>query len=114
MLTDPSGNPVPEDDPRIPRPSQIAKEREAANLLRDTVRESIPGARIQEAELAARVDALISLLVPPDGPTRAIFEFRVEENRGANFVRILEAWRAAKAEAERPRLVVPDVVTRPT
>lgn len=106
MLTDPTGAPIPDDDPRIPRPSQITAEKETADNLQALVR-AIPGARIQEAEMAARLDALIATLVPPDGPVRALFDFRVQENRGANYVRILEAYQAAKAEAERPRLLLP-------
>ena len=108
MLTDSAGNPIPADDPRIPRPSMIAAEKETADALQALVRQ-IPGSRIQEAELAARVDALISVLVPPEGAARSIFDFRVQENRGANYARILEAYQAAKAEAERPRLLVPEV-----
>lgn len=112
MLTDSQGNAIPEDDPRIPRPSQIAAEKTTADQLRDLVRE-IPGSRIQDAELAARVDALIQTVIPPEGPVRSLFEFRVQENRGANFARVLEAYQAARAEAEKPRLIVPDVAVSP-
>lgn len=106
MLTDATGAAIPADDPRIPRPSMIEAEKATADSLQALVRE-VPGARIQEAELAARMDALIATVVPPDGPVRALFDFRVQENRGANYVRILEAHQARKAEAERPRLLLP-------
>jgi hypothetical protein len=106
MLTDSKGDPIPQDDPRIPRRSQIDAEKAKADQLLEIVR-GIPGARRDVAEIAARVDALISLQVPLDGPVRDLFDFRVQESRGTNFVRIIEAHQAAKAEAERPRLLVP-------
>lgn len=105
MLTDLDGKPIPEDDPRIPRPSQIESAKAAADALQAIV-ENIPGARVQEAELAARMDALITLLVPP-GAARAIFDLRVQENRTVNFRLILEAVQEARAEAARPKLLVP-------
>lgn len=111
-LASPDGTPVPENDPRIPRPSMIEAERTTADTLKEACR-GIPGVRLQEAEMAARLDALISLVVPPDGDARAIFDFRVQENRGANFARVIEAYQAMKAEAEKPRLEIVQGVSVP-
>lgn len=77
-LTDPDGNPIPEDDPRLPTPETVA-------AITASAQEKIGAmarAGIQLSPLVtldAQVSALVSLMVPPDGGLRLVFEHRVQE-----------------------------------
>lgn len=100
MLTSPSGDPIPADDPRLPRPSQIDQQKAAADELA-TAAEKMTGRSFGvKVDADARLDALVSLFVPPEGPVRLLFEFRVQENRAKAYLEIIEAAQRVKAQAE--------------
>lgn len=90
MMTDQDGNPIPEDDPRLPSDEDVtAALRRASALLAEVQASGVNPEPI--ATLAAQIDALVAILVPPDGPVRRLFHKKVQENRAATFERILKA-----------------------
>lgn len=112
-VRDPSGKAIPPNDPRLPSPSDTDGLRRRASLLDATIEGLLGHPVPRQLVLEARVDALVSLFVPPDqaSPVRRLYEHRA----AANEVRSLETLLAKaqeKAEADRAaevrsRLVLP-------
>lgn len=109
-MTDDKGNPIPEDDPRLPSPEStqaLHDQAEAAKAFLEA-----QGATLGPlVELEARVMALEGLLVNPD-PTsaaRRLFEYRLQKSRvevlGGLAKKVKDA-RDAAEEAARPKIEV--------
>lgn len=95
MLTDPSGAPVPADDPRIPTAEAIEEVRVQADQAAAVL--AANGIQVDAlVTLEAKVDALVSLMVPPEGPVRSLYEHRLQTKRGETFARMIEAAQAAQ------------------
>lgn len=95
-LTDPEGNPIPEDDPRLPTPEAIA----AITAAADEKVAMMAKAGVQLSPLVAldaQVHALVSLMVPPEGALRLVFEHRVQERRHAILDQMAQDIQQAKA-----------------
>lgn len=105
MLTDPEGNPIPADDPRLPTVESVASIKAEADRAQAVV-EANGGQIGPMLDLEAQVKALASLLIPPDEdhPMRRIFEHRRHEHRRDVLRKIVEEMQEA---AMGPRLVIP-------
>jgi len=108
-LTDPNGNAIPDDDSRIPSQALIDKMEAEADEAVAFARSLPTGAPLGLLETTARVEALASLFVPPGSALERLYAYRTQENRAKNARMVVEVYQAAKAEAEKPRLVVPSV-----
>lgn len=94
-ITDPAGNPIPEDDPRIPSDEAIAELAHDADKAALVL--SANGLNVDAlVTLEAKVDALASVLVPPEGPARRLFEYRVHQKRLAELTKMIRAAQEAK------------------
>lgn len=104
-MTDPEGNPIPADDPRLPTLAAIQDIQRTADKAQDVI-EANGGQVGPLVDLEAQVKALVSLLVPPDedNPMRRIFEFRRQEHRQTVLVQIVREMQEAAAG---PRLLIP-------
>ena len=104
MLTDDQGNPIPEDDPRLPSASDLAQlQAQVAKMVQ--VVEANGGQIGPLLDIQAQVETLVTLFVPPDpeSPVRRLFEIRVAEKKRDVLMKIIEEMRDAQA----PRLVIP-------
>lgn len=107
-LRTPGGDEVAEDDPRLPSPRQTEFLRQQADVLAARLSQ-VTGADLGPlVDVEARVDALVSLLVPPEGAMRVLYEHRVQQARHDLLVRVAKM----VEEAKRPKLIVPQVAVR--
>lgn len=105
MLTDPEGNAIPADDPRLPTLDAIAEVKAQADKAQAVV-EANGGQIGPLLDLEAQVKALVSMFVPPDenDPRARIFQSRRHAHRLETLEVII---REIQQAAAGPRLVVP-------
>lgn len=106
MLTDPEGNAIPENDPRLPTAQDLEDlQGQVAKMVQ--VVEANGGQIGPLLDVQAQVETLVSLFVPPDPetPIRRLFEMRVAERKRDVLMAIIEDMREAAAG---PRLLIPN------
>lgn len=110
MLTDDQGNPIPEDDPRLPSAQALMDLQGMVAKLQSVV-EANGGQIGPLLDIQAQVETLVSLFVPPaeDDPVHRLFQIRVAERKRDVLQGIIEEMHAARS----PRLLVPTGSTIP-
>lgn len=106
MLTDPEGNPIPADDPRLPSLEDIAAIKAEADKGQAVI-EANGGQIGPLLDLEAQVKALVSMFVPPDenDPRARIFQVRRHSHRRDTLRTIIQEMQEARTG---PRLLIPN------
>lgn len=113
-LTDPDGNPIPADDPRLPSVEETAQAKAHAEALIVRVNQMGAGIALDVLDVRAKVESLVSLMVPPDetNPIRRLYLHRIEVFRGQIMEGIVAEIEEARKRATGLTVATPNQVPK--